>query len=264
MRFCFRRFTVAVTAFLLLPAVLLPHAAAHAGEACDKLYVAIDDKAGNEGTGDEWSTTANFTVTAGGCAQTDVTVDYRTVDGTAKAPGDYTPTSGKLTWRAGTAVAQEIHVPIVRDAAIEWKETFSVKLASGSSGVVITKAEAVATIQDDDDPQHPPVVSTGGTISWVPDDPIREIPVVLSHVANVPVTVTYRTVNGTARAGEDFVGVANGHLTIPAGALTAPAVVLLAPNAVPKPGEYFFVELTSTSYGVFDNTSTKVTFAGQG
>ena len=63
--------------------------------------------------------------------------------------------------------------------------------------------------------------------------------------------------------GEDFVGVANGQVTIPAGALKAPAVVRLAPNAMPKPGEYFFVELTSTSYGVLDNTRTKVSFVAQ-
>jgi hypothetical protein len=104
----------------------------------------------------------------------------------------------------------------------------------------------------------------GGTISWVPEAPSVELPILLSHVEDEPVTVTYRTVDGTARAGEDFVGVTEGTVTIAPGSLSAPAVVRLVPGAAPEPGEYFYVELTATSSGILDNGRATVTFVVRG
>jgi hypothetical protein len=55
--------------------------------------------------------TVNFT----GDANAAVTVNYTTVDGTATAGTDYSPTQGSLTWNAGDRSARTIQVPV--DAA---------------------------------------------------------------------------------------------------------------------------------------------------
>ena len=69
---------------------------------------------GNSGT-----TNAVFTVTLSAQpGATPVTVSYATANGTAVAPGDFTATSGSLTF-TGTTTTQTVSVPIVGDTTVE-------------------------------------------------------------------------------------------------------------------------------------------------
>ncbi len=74
---------------------------------------------------------------------------YATSNGTATAGTDYTATSGTLTIPAGSLYGF-ISVPVVRDAAIEGNETFSVTLSSPSTGTAIATGTATGTILNDD------------------------------------------------------------------------------------------------------------------
>ena len=56
-----------------------------------------------------------------------VTVTYSTVDGTAVADADFTPTSGTLTFNPNQTT-KTIRVPILRDTVHEPSETFTVEL----------------------------------------------------------------------------------------------------------------------------------------
>ncbi len=81
-------------------------------------------------------------------SDTDITVDFATVDGTAVAGSDYTGGTGTLTFAAG-ATSQTIAVAITDDAEVEADETFTVELAN-ASGAVITDGSATGTILDND------------------------------------------------------------------------------------------------------------------
>ena len=62
-----------------------------------------------------------------------VTVDYETVEGTAKAVEDFTSVSGTLVFEPGDLTAQ-IEVPIVIDDALEPDEQFTVVLSNPVNG----------------------------------------------------------------------------------------------------------------------------------
>ena len=89
-----------------------------------------------------------FTVTLSRAASGEVTVDYATRDGTAKAGEDYTRTRGTLTFAAGE-LAKTVSVPLLDDAVDEGAETFTLKLMN-AQGAAIGDGEATGTIENSD------------------------------------------------------------------------------------------------------------------
>ncbi len=78
----------------LLVALAAPLASATVGpDALRAESLSIDDVTITEG--DAGAATATFTVTLSGISPDTVTVDYATADGTAVAPGDYSPRAGR-------------------------------------------------------------------------------------------------------------------------------------------------------------------------
>ena len=73
--------------------------------------------------------TASFEVTMAQSAKT-VTVQYDTGDGTAQQPGDYTSTSGTLTFTAGQTTKTIEVVTTTDDLDEQDGETFTVTLSS--------------------------------------------------------------------------------------------------------------------------------------
>jgi hypothetical protein len=98
---------------------------------------------GNSGLSD-----ASITVSLDGPADNDVTVDYSTADGTARAGSDYAVASGTIVIPAGST-SRVIHVPIIGDTQVEPDETFHVTL-SNPRNALLTRSDAVVTIVDDD------------------------------------------------------------------------------------------------------------------
>ena len=99
--------------------------------------------------GDSGTKNADFTVTLSSAAIAPVTVAYAASDGTAAAPGDYTATSGTLTFSPGDT-SKTISVPVVGDTVPETDETFNVDLSS-PSGATIADGHGIGTIVDDDE-----------------------------------------------------------------------------------------------------------------
>ena len=89
-----------------------------------------------------------FPVSLSRAASVEVTVDYRTADGTAKAGEDYAATSGTLTFAAGER-EKTVSVPVLDDGHDEGEETFLLRLWN-ARGAVIADAEAVGTIENSD------------------------------------------------------------------------------------------------------------------
>lgn len=101
---------------------------------------------------------AVFTITKTGPAQTSLSVNYSTVNGTAAAPGDFAATSGTLTFRNWETV-QTISIPIIDDTSAEALETFSVSLSAPSTGASLGTASASAQINASAGPNLPPVTA---------------------------------------------------------------------------------------------------------
>ena len=96
----------------------------------------------------EKATTARFVVSLSAASGQSVTVGYATADGTAKAPADYTATTGTLTFAPGETT-QTVAVPIRGDRRKERNEAFFVDL-SGPTNATIADAQGRVTIVDND------------------------------------------------------------------------------------------------------------------
>ena len=86
---------------------------------------------------DESAGTAVFQVTRTGGYTGAVTLQYTTSNGTATAPGDYTTTSGTLTWADGSSRSMRIVVPIIDDTLPEGDETFFVTISNPTGGATL-------------------------------------------------------------------------------------------------------------------------------
>jgi hypothetical protein len=109
---------------------------------------------------------ADLAVTIGFTSQSPsglVTVDYRTVDGTAQAGVRYVPVSGTLTFGSGNGATQTITIPILNNALVDGDQTFTLVLSSPTGGASLGPNSIVpATILDEDTARAQLAVDAGG------------------------------------------------------------------------------------------------------
>jgi hypothetical protein len=98
--------------------------------------------------GNRGSSKLQFTVSRSGSSEGTVSVNYRTVAGTALAKSDYTAASGTLTFPSGVS-SQTITIAVTGDRKREPNETFTVELLNAVGGTV-GDATATGTILNDD------------------------------------------------------------------------------------------------------------------
>jgi hypothetical protein len=203
--------------------------------------LSIDDVSVLEGAN------ATFPVTLSAVSSQSVTVNFATANGTATAPGDYTPVSGTLTFPPGTTT-QSIVVPIHSDttaptvvgaAAVEPPESFSVNL-SGATGATIADPQGVGTILD------PVTLTVSIDDASATEGANATFTVSLSAPSSQPVTVTYATVDGTATAPGDYTAT-SGTLTIPVNSTSGQIVVPTVADVIDEPAETFGVNLTAAT-----------------
>ena len=88
-----------------------------------------------------------------------VTVQYATVDGSARAGGDYTSVNGTLTFAPGQ-VTKTVLVPISNNNQVDSSRSFTFKLSNPTNAIIGT-ANATMTILDDDvSSPLPPIAHT--------------------------------------------------------------------------------------------------------
>ncbi len=154
-------------------------------------------------------TTMNFTVVLSGTPGQLVTVNYEAVDGTAKAGQDYTVAPGTLTFLPNVPNQQRaIPVTVTGDDFAELNETFTVRLTNPSAGANLAsgQGEATGTIIDDDGVPAKVAVADAAAVVEGAQGATAVFTVALSLAVPQPVIVTYSTKDGTAKAGEDYVG----------------------------------------------------------
>ncbi len=80
----------------------------------------------------------------------EVTVKYRSENGTATAGEDYTALSGTLTWAAGDATAKTLTIDLTDDTVFEGNENFKLILSEPGGGAALGSAEITVTIVENE------------------------------------------------------------------------------------------------------------------
>ena len=144
---------------------------------------------------DSGSLNAVFTVSLSAAASDTVTVEYATADQTALSPGDYTATSGTLTFSPGQT-SQTVTVAVIGDLVDEANETFVVNLTSPSNAG-ISDGQGLGTITDND--PEPSLSINDVTVTEGDGGTVDAIfTVSLSAASGQTVTVQYATADQTA------------------------------------------------------------------
>ena len=197
---------------------------------------------------------AIFLVKLGTAMSAEMTLEYATADGTARAGEDYVATSGTLTIPAGVT-SISVLVDLVEDAIAEDDETvvLRVNVPSDETQQAIS---GTALIIDDD---NVGVLDIGDAKFRETDEYLR-FELTLSRPTTNDVAVDYETADGTATAGQDYVAT-SGTLTIPAGELAASIKVALLDDSIDEIHERFTVELRNAKNADMGDSSGTGTIA---
>jgi hypothetical protein len=193
------------------------------------------------GEGNAGTRAATFTLTLSSASAVDVTVHYQTGDSSAVAGSDYIATSGDVTIPAGQTSAT-FTVAVMGDRLPEPKETFAVYL-TGATNATIIDGQGIGMIADDEPQISISDVSKRegrkNTTSFV-------FTVTLSAAYDQPVTMSFRTVDGTAKAGEDYVA-QTGTLTFAPGETTKTITIEVKGDSKREADETFYLDLFANS-----------------
>ena len=188
-------------------------------------------------------TAASFVVELSGESRKTVTVSYKTADGTALAGEDYPAVAlTELEFTSGVT-AQTISVATTDDRLDEEDgETFTVTLSAPGNAELATGGEtATGTIDDNDG--EPKVSITGAPV--VVEGTAASFVVELSAESRKTVTVSYKTADGTALAGEDYPAVALTELEFTSGVTAQTISVATTDDGLDEAdGETFTVTLS--------------------
>jgi hypothetical protein len=177
----------------------------------------------------------------------EVSVHYRTADGTAVAGSDYEPVPNATLTFGPNETTKAISVAIKGDLDPEPEEHFFVLLSSPSNAILLDD-RAVVTITDDD-------TTVGISIT---DAAVREpdtgttnmvFTVSLSAPSSQLVTVAYATLDNTARAGDDYVSVTDV-LAFAPGTTNRTIVVQVKGDTISEDDESFFIRLSDARNAV--------------
>jgi hypothetical protein len=164
--------------------------------------------------GSTGTTTAMVTLRLSAATSRAVSVQYVTSDATARAGSDYTRTSGRVTFAANETV-KTISIPVIADTTSEADETFRLGLSSPVNATLGTTAVVITIVNDDTASAAAPVTVSNVSIrEGNTGRPAMVFTLSLARAATATTTYTVRTVDGTARAGRDYVGLREGSTVV--------------------------------------------------
>jgi hypothetical protein len=200
-------------------------------------WLAVDDLTlleGSSGYTKFW-----FTVTLSASNAQPVWVDFTTTNGTAIDNGDYQKRSGTLFFPPGVTSATT-NVNVIGETFFELDESFYVILRNPTNAV-IGKGLGVMTILNDDPAPAMTTLdaafsegNTGAKTIWVSNQ--------LTRPSSIPVSVSFATADGTAKAGQDYVAT-NGALAFPLNATNLTLYLSVLGNTRGEPAKTFFINL---------------------
>jgi hypothetical protein len=184
---------------------------------------------------------AVFTVTLSAPSTQSITVAYATGDGTATAGSDYQAASGTLTFAPGET-SKTLSVLVTGDRSGEPTENFLVNL-SGPTNATIADGQGVGTVFDEPRVSISDVTKTEGKNRQTT---LFTFTVTLSAAYDQPVTMSYRTVNGTTTTGDDYVA-KSGTITFAPGETTKTITIEVKGDNKREASETFYLDLFGLS-----------------
>jgi RHS repeat-associated protein len=200
--------------------------------------VGIDNLSVTEGDNDKTSN-ASFTVSLSAASSREISIDFTTVEGTAKAGIDYAIEEGTLVF-APEEITKTISVPVLGDNLDEIDEAFSVHLTNPNF-VTIKNDTGTATIIDND---VAPKLTVGDVeVSEGNNNTNQAIFTLnLDTASSLPVSVDYSTADGTAKEGEDYIA-SNGTVTFNPGETSHTVAVTILGDNLDEIAEAFNLNL---------------------
>jgi hypothetical protein len=181
----------------------------------------------------------------------DITVNYKTADGSAVAGKDYTGSTGTMTIPK-RAVSGLLEIPVLQDTVYEKDKTFHVTLDAPSGAELGSKNAATVTVVSEE--KEPVIEFSDSAVSVSEAAGSIEIPVILSHLSEFDIEVNYKAIDANAKAGEDYT-VSSGTLIVPAGFLSGSIPVSVLPDSIYEGNETFTVVLSKPSGAVLGSNN---------
>ena len=204
--------------------------------------ISIADSSISEATGSVIQ--MNFTVVLSVASGLPVKVNYVTLSGSAVSPGDFTNTSGQLSFLAGET-QKTVRVAIQGDSIFEGDEQFFVNLNTPVNST-IDRGSAVGTIFDND---PMPSLSIENLSLTEPDSGSLSnatFLLKLSSASGSPVTVQVDTADITAKAGIDY-SATSQIVTFAPGTTTKTFIVPVIGDRLFEQTENFAVNLSNAT-----------------
>jgi hypothetical protein len=188
---------------------------------------------------------ATFTVTLSVAYPGTVMVNYATYDIGASAGSDYQATSGTLTFAPGET-SKTIAVLVNGDRLGEGDETFGIMLSSPTNGTIAAdRYYGLCTIVDDE-----PRISISDVTRYEGkkgQTTLFTFTVTLSAAYDQAVTMSFQTVNGTAKTSDNDYVAQTGTLTFAPGETTKTITIVVNGDSKKEANEYFYLDLFGNS-----------------
>lgn len=181
----------------------------------------------------------------------DVTVHYKTTDGSAVSPADYAAVGDATVVIPAGSVSATVSVPVAADILFERDENFTLDIvkatlpgpAGNEPAINVADASGIATIHDND-PRPSMAVSDISVTEGNSGTVTATLTVTLDKPSGSPLTVNYATADGTATGGSDYVA-STGSVTFAPGTTSMPLTIFVKGDTVLESSENFTVNLSS-------------------
>ena len=193
----------------------------------------------------------------------EINVDVHTFDGTARDGFDYSGLPGPLRiyWPDGDTSSKTITLPIISDGVSEPVENFSIEVSSTNPDWVSTQDTAVVSIRD----SNISLLRRGKIRVSSPTYQSSEGGVVVIELERIAgsfgtMTADVRTVDGTAKNGQDYSGITVPQtLTWGPGNTTTKTITLpIASDTLAEGKETFTLNITGVNIGFPSTTSVTI------
>ncbi|MCP4816212.1 MAG: hypothetical protein GY888_27165, partial [Planctomycetaceae bacterium] len=180
-----------------------------------------------------------------GNAQEPVTVQYKSVSGTANEGEDFVAVSGELNFETGGSEAV-ITVSLLEDELVEGNESFAIELTSEAEGIDLGGRTSIEVVVIDNE-------SSAGfdQLTLEVGESVGEMVLVVNRSGGLiaEATVAYTVQDGSAKAAEDYAA-ESGVLTFAEGAASASIVIGILDDLIEEPNEDLTVTLSDPSEGL--------------
>ena len=198
-----------------------------------------------------------FNVTLSSASASTVTVEYRTVNGSATSGADYNAVSGTLTFTPGQTT-RPVTVPVNDDTFDEPNETFTLQLFNPSLAVM-GDGVGQGTIVDND---SGPIISLVTPITLPEGNTgtsIARFRANLNTASAFPVSADFATQDGTATVANNDYQPLSGVVTFAPGSTEELIDVLVNGDTIDEDNETFFLNLSNPQGGTIGTGTAQAT-----